>query len=210
MIAVTPGERGLRLRAGTGVRTETALTTSSTHDGAEALARLYDLAARPLHRYLSRRVGAEIADDLVAEAFLVLWEQRDRVDLGGAAARPWLYGVATNLLKRHRRGEERRLRAMARAGGRRATADEIDVRVADRADAALLAGAVTGMLTRLRPEERDVLLLSAWADLTPSEIAAALDVPVATVRTRLHRARARLRKAVEGLVVHEREENFNA
>jgi DNA-directed RNA polymerase specialized sigma24 family protein len=67
------------------VRTETVVTAL---DGAAALARLYDAAARPLHGYLARRVGVEIADDLVAEAFLVLREQRDRVDLAGDAARP--------------------------------------------------------------------------------------------------------------------------
>lgn len=58
-------------------------------DNADALVRLYDTAARPLHGYLARRVGAEVADDLVAEAFLVLWEQRDRVETTAVVDGPW-------------------------------------------------------------------------------------------------------------------------
>lgn len=154
---------------------------------------LYESSARGLHRYLARRVGAEVADDLVAEAFLVLWEQRVGQSFDADSGRAWLYGVATNLLRRHVRSEERRLRAWSREHTRRTDVDDIGERVADVADAASMAGPLAGMLAALRPEERDVLLLSAWADLAPAEIAVALEVPVVTVRTRLHRARARLR-----------------
>ncbi|CCH33294.1 RNA polymerase sigma factor [Actinosynnema sp. NPDC047251] len=85
-------------------------------DTPDDLARLYDRHARPLHGYLARRVGSEAADDLVAEAFLVLWEQRHTFDPSRAGARAWLYGIATNLLRHHARSEVRRMRAWARHG----------------------------------------------------------------------------------------------
>jgi RNA polymerase sigma-70 factor (ECF subfamily) len=94
---------------------------------------------------------------------------------------PWLYGIATNLLRRHRRGEVRQLRALGRSGVDRGTHEDA-VAVRD----ARLARALAAM----RPNERDALLLYALADLSYDEIATALEVPVGTVRTWLHRARA--------------------
>ncbi|MFI9818699.1 RNA polymerase sigma factor [Saccharothrix variisporea] len=161
-------------------------------DTPDDLAELYDRHARPLHAYLSRRVGAAVADDLAAEAFLVLWEQRHTYDPTRAGARAWLYGVATNLVRRHARSEERRLRAWARHGVPSAS-DDVGAVVAARADAGALSARLASAIAALRVEERDVLLLVAWADLTPAEIAEVRGVPVATVRTRLHRARTRLR-----------------
>ncbi|MEJ2857089.1 MULTISPECIES: RNA polymerase sigma factor [unclassified Saccharothrix] len=170
-------------------------------DTPDDLAELYDQHARPLHAYLSRRAGATVADDLVAEAFLVLWEQRHTFDPTRAGARAWLYGVATNLLRRHARSEERRLRAWARHGV--AVGEDVSAVVASRTDAGALSARLATAIAALRVEERDVLLLVAWADLTPTEIAEVRGVPVATVRTRLHRARTRLR----GLEIVEGERN---
>lgn len=161
--------------------------------GAYALARLYDDYARELHRYLARRLDTSAADDLTAETFLVAWEQRHRYDPGRGGVRAWLYGIATNLLRRHARHEARGLRAMQRDGRRATAADAPDSVAADRADASAMAGRLAVALADLRAEERDVLLLVAWAGLTPAEVAEALDVTPTTVRTRLHRARAALR-----------------
>jgi RNA polymerase sigma-70 factor (ECF subfamily) len=166
----------------------------SGRDGGAAFTRLYDDHARELHRYLARRLDPATADDLVAETFLVAWERRAsyRPDRGSALA--WLYGIATNLLRRHARREARNWRMLARTGARADTpADGTDTVAADRADASSQARRLAGALAGLRAEERDVLLLVAWAGLQPVEVAGALDVPVATVRTRLHRARATLR-----------------
>ncbi|MBB5957036.1 RNA polymerase sigma-70 factor (ECF subfamily) [Saccharothrix tamanrassetensis] len=164
-----------------------------------ALLTLYESTAARLHRYVARRIGTEDAHDVVSEAFLVLWDRRAGHEHEPDALRAWLFGVATNLLRRHVRTEERKLRAWSREHGGRLDVADIGDRAADLADAALLAGPLTGMLADLRSEERDVLLLTAWAELTPSEIAVALDIPVATVRTRLHRARARLRTRLAAL-----------
>lgn len=160
---------------------------------ADALVELYHAHARQLHVYLARRVGTQVADDLVGEAFLVVWEQRAKFDPAKASVKAWLYGIATNLLRRHVRGEVRRLTAWAREHGGRAWVEDIGERAAVTVDAQVLAGEVAATVAGLRPEQRDVLLLVAWAHLTPTEIAAVWGIPVVTVRSWLHRARAKVR-----------------
>src|SRR5690348_1779431 len=155
----------------------------SGRDGGHALTRLYDDHAADLHRYLARRLDPATADDLVAETFLIAWQQRHRYQPERGSARAWLYGIATNLLRHHARTEVRSWRAMAREGGRRGdVGDAPDTVAARRADADSQAQRLAGALAGLRAEERDVLLLVAWAGLRPVEVAGALDVPVATVR----------------------------
>ncbi|MCP3800173.1 RNA polymerase sigma factor [Allokutzneria sp. A3M-2-11 16] len=166
----------------------------SRPDPKSALAELYDSAARQLHRYLARRVGTEVADDLVAETFLVLWQQRDSVEFGGDSARAWMYGIATNLVRRHARSEERRLRAWTRDGARREEVADVGDRAVDLVDAGAVSGHLAPMLAELPERDRDVLLMSAWTDLSPTEIAESLDMHPVTVRTCLHRVRGRLRK----------------
>jgi RNA polymerase sigma factor (sigma-70 family) len=158
-----------------------------------ALLELYESTAERLHRYVARRVGTDTAQDVVSEAFLVLWDQRAGQAYEADAVRAWLYGVATNLLRGHVRAEERKLRAWSKEYAARTDEADIGDRVSAAADADVLAGPLTAWLAELRVEEREVLLLNAWADFSPTEIAVALNVPVATVRTRLHRGRARLR-----------------
>ena len=156
--------------------------------------RLFDAYARPLHRYLSRRVGAENAQDLVSETFLVALNQRHSYDPRRGAVRSWLYGIATNLLRRQVRQEVRALQAAARSVGH-TPADEAshESRVADRLDAATLAAQLADALAELSVGDRDVLLLTSWAGLDSTEVADALDIPVGTVRSRLHRVRKWLR-----------------
>jgi RNA polymerase sigma factor (sigma-70 family) len=158
-----------------------------------ALTELYDAHARDLHRYLARRLDPTTADDLVAETFLVAWEQRARYDPDRGSARAWLFGIATNLLRHHARTEATTLRAMTRHAGRALSAEPEDAASVARVDADRAARELAAGLAALRAEERDVLLLVAWAGLRPVEIAAALDLDDRTVRTRLHRARTKLR-----------------
>ncbi|MGW4499222.1 RNA polymerase sigma factor [Micromonospora sp. NPDC004336] len=76
----------------------------------ESFAGIFDRHAPHIHRYLARRLGAGIADDLAAETFLVAFRRRERYDTAYPDARPWLYGIATNLVSQHRREEEREYR----------------------------------------------------------------------------------------------------
>lgn len=161
--------------------------------GGPALTHLYDTHARDLHRYLARRLDTAVADDLVAETFLVAWEQRARYDPARGPARAWLFGIATNLSRRHARVEAATLRALAKDAGMATHVEPEDAASAARVDAGRAARSLAAGLAALRQEERDVLLLVAWAGLRPVEIADALDMDVQTVRSRLHRARTRLR-----------------
>jgi RNA polymerase sigma-70 factor, ECF subfamily len=167
----------------------------SRHDP-EQFTELFRRHAPHIQRYVVRRLGPDLADDIVAETFLQAFRQRDRYDCERADARPWLYGIATNLIGRHRRGEIRLYRALARTGADPVTepfTDRVDNRVSASADSKQLAAALAGMSRDLR----DTLLLTAWGDLTYEEVATALGVPVGTVRSRLSRARGKLRKTLE-------------
>ncbi|HEV3000739.1 MAG TPA: sigma-70 family RNA polymerase sigma factor [Solirubrobacteraceae bacterium] len=161
----------------------------------EAFAELFERYADDIHRYVARRLGRETADDLLAETFAAAFGQRRRYDLSHPHARPWLYGIATNLIRDHRRAEARRLRALARTpepDAHEPMADAVASQVSARAARRELSDALAALPAR----QRDVLLLFAWADLDYAEIATALGVPVGTVRSRLHRARRRLAEAV--------------
>ena len=108
--------------------------------------------------------------------------------------RSWLYGIATNLLRRQVRQEVRSLQATARSVGHAPGAEAShESRVADRLDAASMAAQLAGALAELSEGDRDVLLLTSWAGLDSTEVAEALDIPVGTVRSRLHRVRKWLR-----------------
>jgi len=161
---------------------------------------LFDRYAPQLYRYCARRVGGHLAEDVVAETFLIAYERRDRYDRSRPNAIPWLYGIATNVLHRHRGAEARAHRAAAALGhldrsGQLDAEAEPHERAIDRTDAQALVRTLAATLARMSQRHRDVLLLLA-ANLTQDEIAAALGIPVATVRSRLHRARAHLRRAL--------------
>ena len=163
----------------------------------ERFAVLYDRYARALHRYASRRVGDDIADDVVAATFLAAFRARGRYDLSRESARPWLFGILTREIAGKRRAEQVRLRAMARALPDQ-PADDLADGVAAAMSARAAYGQVAAALARLTPDERHVLLLIAWGDLSYDEAAQALRIPVGTVRSRLSRGRAKVRRALGG------------
>jgi RNA polymerase sigma factor (sigma-70 family) len=156
---------------------------------------IFDRHYDAVHRYLARRVGADIADDLTAEAFTEAFDFRARFDTTRTDARPWLFGIATNLLRHHHRSEARLLRAYARVD-RPPETHEADEVIEARLDAQRAAPMIATALAQLSTDERDVLLLFAWADLRYEEIAVALHIPIGTVRSRLNRARGRLRELI--------------
>lgn len=159
---------------------------------------LFDENYQPLHRYLARRVGEHIADDLASETFLVAYRGRSGYDPSRAPVRSWLYGIATNLLRRHLRDEERGYRAHTLALARDVGGStRHDSRTVERLDAEADARRLAAGLAALSAGDRDVLLLSSWAGLDHNEIAAALGIPAGTVRSRLHRARRLLREGAD-------------
>jgi RNA polymerase sigma-70 factor, ECF subfamily len=158
---------------------------------------IFDRHATVLHRYLVRRLGPDDADGIVGEVFRIAFERRHSFDVARETARPWLYGIATNLLAKHRRGEARRLRAVARLASQRLTAADPATAVVDAVDATGLWERVAAAVTALPEPERDALLLHVWEGLSYDEVAAALAVPVGTVRSRINRARRRLRELTQ-------------
>jgi RNA polymerase sigma factor (sigma-70 family) len=159
-----------------------------------AFGALFDRHATVLFRYLVRRVGRDDAEGLLGEAFRIAFEKRSTYDCARPNARPWLYGIATNLIARHRRSEARRMRATARALARADVPADPAEQVAAAIDAGSLWAKVADAIEALPDEERDALVLFVWEELGYEEIAAALGVPVGTVRSRLNRARRRLRE----------------
>lgn len=159
----------------------------------EAFERLFDDHARQLHAYLVRRLGRDHAEDVVADTFEAVLRQWHRYDPDRGSARAWLFGIATNLARRHLRHEQRTLVATARLAADRDGGHTHETGAVERADAQLRVRQLAGALAALSPGDRDVLLLTAWAQLDTTEVAEALDIPVGTVRSRLHRVRRRVR-----------------
>ena len=162
----------------------------------EQFAVIFRKHAPDIQRYVVRRLGADAADDVVAETFLAAFRQRSRYRRDRPDARPWLYGIATHLIGRHRRAEVRQYRALARTG-----IDPVTEPFTERVDAQVSASAASkrlaAALAKLPASHRDTLLLVAWGDLSYEQAAAALGVPVGTVRSRLSRARGQLRRTLE-------------
>jgi RNA polymerase sigma factor (sigma-70 family) len=152
-----------------------------------AFAVLFDRHYRPIHRFLHGRIGALAADDLASETFMIAFRRRKSYDLSRADGRPWLFGIAVNLLRHHRRSEERRLRAYARAADVSEQSDSLEESLDPTVAAALLD---------LNQDDRNLILLYAWAELSYEELAEALDLPLGTVRSRLSRTRSKLRGAL--------------
>ncbi len=155
----------------------------------EAFAAVFDRHYDAVHRFLWGRVG-QAAEDLTAEVFRIAFEQRDRYDPDYPSAKPWLFGIASRLAKRRHRERVRtdevrtRLDSAAREGQR-----SFEERLAE-----LTPGStITEALRDVEERDREPLLLHVWGDLSYEQVAHALEIPVGTVRSRIHRARGQLR-----------------
>jgi RNA polymerase sigma factor (sigma-70 family) len=163
----------------------------------ERFGAIFDAYFAEIHRYVARRLGVQAADDIAAETFHAAFRQRRSYDLSRDSARPWLYGIATNLIGRHRRDEMRKLRALERLPADR-VADDDEERIAARVSALGAREGLAKAIAALPAGQRDVLLLIVLAELTQEQVAKALDVRPGTVSSRLDRARRKLRKALGG------------
>ena len=150
----------------------------------------------PVHRFIARRVGKALAEDLAAEVFATAYRRRAAYQPGRGSLRSWLYGIAANVVRGHWRDEQQLLELDARLArdlpGPLPVAEFADA-ADERVIAAALAPRIAGALAALNREHREVLVLHAWADLSHEEIAAALGIAQGTARSRLARARAGLR-----------------
>lgn len=170
--------------------TDAAIITRS-RDDPPAFAAIFDRHYDAIYRFLWGRIG-DAAEDVTAEVFKVAFERREDYDPNYPSAKPWLFGIASRLAK-----QDLRTRARTRELRERKTKepDQQAIRGPEqRLHELALSTPVAGALTELPERDRDPLLLYVWGDLTYEEIARSLDLPVGTVRSRIHRARHVLRE----------------
>ncbi|MFV2127544.1 RNA polymerase sigma factor [Micromonospora sp. LOL_013] len=176
--------------------TDDAATIIASLDDPDRFAQVYEKHAGMLYGYAYRRVGREIAEDVVADAFVAAFRARHTYDPGYPNAFPWLLSIVHRELARHHRAENARYRAYLRV-----KPDSGEEALADRVVAAATAQAwrrpLATALARLGQKERDVLLMVAWGGLSYEEVARSLNIPIGTVRSRLNRARRRMRDALD-------------
>ncbi|MGK3199906.1 RNA polymerase sigma factor [Amycolatopsis sp. MEPSY49] len=152
--------------------------------GADQFTEAHDRHFAEVYRYIAGRLGTQVAEDVAAETFLVAFDRRKTFDPARGDLRAWLFGIATNLVSRHRRKEARHYRALARI--------EVPRPAEGHENSVAIRGQLGKALSRLTAGERDVLLLVALADLGYAEVAEALGISPGTVGSRLTRARKKL------------------
>ncbi|MEU9359654.1 RNA polymerase sigma factor [Streptomyces sp. NPDC048301] len=160
----------------------------------EAFAELYEEHARAVYHHALRLTGDwSAAEEIMSDTFLDAWRTREKVEPEGHSLRPWLLGIATNKAHNANRGRRRSLAFLARRPAPTPVADFAE-ETAGRIDDARQLAAVQATLDQLKRPEREVLALCVWAGLDYEQAAQALGVPVGTVRSRLSRARTKLRR----------------
>lgn len=158
-------------------------------DAASAVADWFRRYHADVYAFVARRLGEPLAVDVTAEVFRIALERHHTFDGSRGHVRAWLYGVAANLIRGHWRTEERRVRALAREQSSSTAAIDPLMRVHERLAAEDELARVMDAFVSLSPEDRDLLTLFAWEGCGYAEIAVALEIPVGTVRSRLHRIR---------------------
>lgn len=161
----------------------------------EAFREIFERHAAAVHAYARKRIGMTAGEEILARTFLTAFEKRARFDVSYESARPWLLGIATNLIRHHLREEREHLTAL-----RKSARDQPDALVDHdaRLDAQRLKPTLLDALLALSDEDRETFLLLALGQLTYEEVASALGIPIGTVRSRIHRARRHLRERVPG------------
>ncbi|MDI1462208.1 sigma-70 family RNA polymerase sigma factor [Catellatospora sp. KI3] len=177
---------------------ESSLRARIRAGDASAFAELFDQYARSVYNHAFRLTADwSVAEDVMAATYLQAWRSRTRIGDEGGSLRPWLLGIATNEARNHSRSNRRYRAAASALAAAELTepdpADEVAVRLDDRDR---ITAAISA-LARLRRQEREVVTLCLWEGLDYESAARALDIPVGTVRSRLSRARTRLRALVD-------------
>ena len=151
---------------------------------------------RTIHEYLARAVGRDRADEYAGDVFVAAFAARTRYDPDLGSVRAWLFGIAANIRYTRARSDWRGRRAWNRVGGEREAQEGGFEAVEESLDHGRELAWLAEFLRRISHTDRDVLVLYAWGELTYPEIAQALGIEVGTVRSRLSRARARLRELI--------------
>jgi RNA polymerase sigma-70 factor, ECF subfamily len=164
----------------------------------QAFGTLFDRHARAVYNYCFRRTADwSAAEDLVSVVFLETWRRRASVRMEGGSLLPWLYGVATNVLRNHQRSLRRHRAALARLPEPVPPEEDADV-VAARVDDERRMREILDRMRALPRRDQEILTLCGWEGLEYPQVAAILGIPVGTVRSRLSRARKRLREPAPG------------
>ncbi|MEU0845313.1 RNA polymerase sigma factor [Streptomyces sp. NPDC005962] len=172
----------------------------------EAFAELYAEHARSVYNHAFRLTGDwSVAEEVMGDTFLDAWRGRGQLEPGDGSLKPWLLGVATNKARNAKRGIGRRLAFLARRPAPDPVADFAE-EAAGRIDDARQLAAVREVYGRLRRAEQEVLALCVWSGLDYAQAAEAMGIPVGTVRSRLSRARTRLRKLAEQRLAEDKKE----
>ncbi len=148
-------------------------------------------------RFAAARAGESVAHDVAAEVFIRAFDRRHLFREDRPSALPWLLGIAVNVLRERHRKETRGVSALRRAAGDRVEDVPFELEADARVDAAASRDALAAALGRLSEDEYEVLVLAALGELTYEAMASDLGIPVGTVRSRLHRARRRMRELLE-------------
>ncbi len=168
----------------------------ASREAPEHFALIFRRHYRTVYRYVVGAVGRDDGPDVAADVFVRAFAARHRFDTRFRSARPWLLGIAAHLVRRVYRSRERRDRALRLLGGYAVPDVGFEDDAVARIDAGDRVGSVGALLGSLSPEQRDVVGLFALGGLSYEEIAQALDIPVGTVKSRLTRARRRLRNLI--------------
>ncbi|PBC70198.1 RNA polymerase sigma-70 factor (ECF subfamily) [Streptomyces sp. TLI_235] len=176
----------------------------------DVFAELFDLYARAVYNHAFRLTANwSVAEDVMSATFMEAWRLRGKVTPEGGSLRPWLLGIATNLARNHCRSNRRYRAAAAALAATGPSVTEVPDHAEDVAgqvdDRRRIAAAIAAMGS-LRRSEREVLVLCLWEGLEYAEAADALGIPLGTVRSRLSRARTRLRKLASAELMAERRE----
>ena len=172
---------------------DASLWARSRAGDADAFGLLFERHAKSIYNYCFRRLGDwAIAEDMLSVVFLEAWRRRDK-ELPESKVLPWLYGIATNVIRNQRRAERRFAAALRRMPGQPQQENFVELSDERLDDERRMARAID-LLAKLPQHEREVFALCAWMELSYEDAALALAVPVGTVRSRLSRARQRLRE----------------
>ena len=198
------GSRFVNSGGGSGQECGVVMNGGVWHEAAPLVAtrrsveQMFSDHAQAVFAFAARRLGDAAGRDVVAETFRIALEADASFDPALGSERGWLFGIATNLVRRHWRTEQRRMRTAIRASSNRPPTVDPLVEVENRIDATRDVARLLQLMEELGAPDRDALLMFAWDGLSYLEIAQALAIPVGTVRSRIHRARQMLRDRISG------------